>query len=145
MSYRNNDLAIILTRKIEIAVVDICMQVSRVDEKRLREAPNFYMIRTAILRTLEKYIDVLAIDMGSSPHAESEYTDEIIKQIRDLEIKNIAAGIVEQVVRSKEHFLVIETEDDFSRWRNTRREIMVLKTALVEEDSRTKAKDYEGI
>lgn len=140
MNQRTNDLAIILTRKIEASVVRLCSDITTLDEKSVGAAPNFFMIRSAILQTLEDYVDVLSVEVRSSPYHEAKLSDEIVKQIRDHELVKAVGHIVEEIMRDEKHFAVFETEDEFSRFRYTRRELMVMKTALIELDSMGESK-----
>lgn len=133
---RLNDLAIILTKKIDAEIVRLCAEVTRAAPDTLAQAPNFFHIRERILATLESYMDVITVRTESSPGTEERYSPEIIKQIRNAELEKEAGFLVKAILQSPDHFARFEFNDEWDRFRSVTKDIVVLKTALIDRESR---------
>lgn len=131
-----NDLAIILTRKIQSELMSAIMRANGIDERKdaIKFAPNFFHIREAILKTLSTYMDVLHVETTSYP-TDERFSDEIIKNIKREELKKEAAILVQTMFERDDLFLKDEMSDDFQRWRLATKDIVVLKTGKLAEDA----------
>lgn len=98
MSYNANELAIILTREIEQVIHKLCYDITKVDEKSIKQSPNFYMIRCAILTILEKYTETLYIESSESPIMINEMPANMVKEFKRHQLKKEAAMVVEKIV-----------------------------------------------
>lgn len=135
MNYDINNLAIVLTKQIEGHIYRLCADTTLADESTLRQAPSFFMIRTAILKCLEQYLDVIEVNIKASPEAEKDLPDELVKKIRAHELERMAGMLIQKIIQSPDHFHEHKCEDDFSRWRSTTKRIVVMKTGKIWKDS----------
>lgn len=140
-----NDLAIILTKKIEGDLVYAffsdaqCVSVCNSDSMPLPDVnlnhkqPSFYNIRETILKSLNEYLDVLILKQKDSPMMLAQMSDSMrMDYTRDQERK-IACDIVERIINSEDHF-DISTYDDKDYYRSKTRFIAVLKSGLIARD-----------
>ncbi len=130
-----NELAIILTRAIQEDLYMLCADITRVDANSIRQAPNFIHIRTKILGTLENLMDVLQIESRISPMIIDQMRPERAKQFMLEDIRKKSVMLVEKIMSSPDHFRTVEFDDDFGMYRNTLRQIVVLKSAKIFEQS----------
>lgn len=126
-----NDFAVELARRVEQAVVSTCVGVMSVDAEAIRAAPNFYMIREAILYTLRDWVEVLSVEEKESPLMISEMRPEDVRRYREYQLEKQAAMVVKELLRNEDLVERREYGDDYDLWRSNITQIAVLKAGKI--------------
>lgn len=140
MEQRINDLAIILTRKIERDLYHACGDLNGCDREefvdQIKKCPSTWEIRNTIYLTLERYMNVLCLNVSTAPEVERDLRPDDLKRVREDKIQRQAVMAVKHIMDDDEHFLYRDySADEFYPLRNEYREIVVLKTGLINKDS----------
>jgi len=130
-----NGLAIFLTRKIDASIYRLCSDVTRADEKTIAQSPNYFQIREAILKTLEEYMLELRVSTTFSEY-DSDYPEEILKQIRKHRLEAEAHKVVSEIMSRKDVLDIHEYEDEYSRYKTVTKTLVVIRTGMIESEIR---------
>lgn len=135
-----NDLAIVLARKIEPLLWQLCRDFlppgwAESPDKVTKAPPSFFAVREALVRGLEPYISTLGVTVSNSPDMERELSLENIKKIRHDQAKKMAAQIVQEILDSPDHFETSEYNDQWDRYRSVTKQICVIKSGKLVRES----------
>lgn len=121
-----NELAILLTKKIETELIMLIHSEHGVDAERIKTHPTFYSIRHTILSTLEEYL----IEFVQS-HKISDYELKALNQDPKtyLEHKQKVAvhQLAETILKNTEVTCVDSYDDEWSRYREYINRLVVVK------------------
>jgi hypothetical protein len=131
MNQQLNDLAILITKKIENELVMLCYSVTQADPKTIRQAPNFYMIRHNILTALSEVMASFSVQINEAPESYRDIPPATVLEIQNYNLKKQAATVVEHILSSDDYVDKYVYEDEWSLYRSTTRTIVLVKAAAI--------------
>lgn len=126
-----NDLAIVLTKKIERNLVKAFLNQ--------KHPPSFFNIRENILEVLQENITILQVQTTESPEMMREMRPNRVEEYKNDQIKRATYQVIESIFESPDYFNKFIFEDDWDHFRKTTHSIAVVKTAkIVKEANKVK-------
>lgn len=124
-----NDLAIVLTKKIEQDLVIAFMS-------QKHHSPSFFNIRETILATLRQNMEVLSVEMKDSPMMLKDMPVKQREDYTNYQLEKCAHEVVKLIMKGDEFFEKYEFKDEYDHYRNVTRTIAVVKTGKIARESR---------
>jgi len=116
-----NELAILITKKIESELMRQFFHN--------KETPSFFHIRKTILNTLEGCMGELSVTLRSDLELDDHMDISVRESIVNAKLRAATFKVVEGIIDQPEFFEKIVYKDEYSPLENTRRSIIVVKTA----------------
>lgn len=123
-----NNLAIVLTKKIEADLVEAFHEKGKIP-------PSFYNIRRTLVETLENYMGDLAISESWDQKMLDSMTPQMAAGYKNHQLEKQACEIVKTIIESHDYFDKFEFKDEYDRYRSITRSIIVLKTGKIRKDA----------
>jgi len=140
-----NDLAILLTKKIEASLVDLYVESERLATTEdacnfsSRKTPSIFNIRRDILEVLNEYLKVFYFRESESDRMIHDMPPGQYKEFKRHNLKKRASELVEKCLQEEDIFDVSVFEnndkDGYAYFRDTTYSIMVLESGKLARDS----------